>query len=72
MTRFSIEGIEAGKAFAEERGLTVFVYCEQTYVMDGGTAAYREGAPWQAGFGCSFRRSTEEEQELWEALGGPT
>jgi hypothetical protein len=72
MIHFTSQGLEAVRAFAEARGLTVFVYCGYTFVMDGGSAAYRQGGEWESGFGCSSRKATEEEEALWLAFGGPT
>jgi len=73
MSHYSLEELEASRKLADGIGISCFVYCGQTYIMDGGAAAYRIGDPWRdAGCGCSAREATEEEIELWRALRGPT
>ncbi len=73
MSHFSSEGLQAVYDFADGLGMTTFVYCGYTYVMDGGSRAYREGGDWSSGaLGCSVRKATEEEEDLWRGFGGAT
>lgn len=69
MKRFTIEGLRAEERLAKRVGSYCFVYCGRIYVMDGGTLAHRE-EEWEDGFGMSSQAATEEETELWRALGG--
>jgi hypothetical protein len=71
-SHFSLERLREVERFAETRGLARFVYCGYTYIMDGGKTAHRERGDWWSSFGCSSRKATVEETELWLGLGGPT
>lgn len=68
MSHFTNEGFEEARTFAEDIGLTCFVYCGDMYIMDGGKRANRQN--WDSYGSHSSRPATNEEQELWQKLSG--